>query len=126
MKNRPEASWESDMPTDQQDNNRPDPTPSDSTWVPSPAPAKPDRPTYEASRRVELEPDPPSRYQNAASSSAISVSWESMRSTTSERISPDDKEEHNKVESELYLSHRVLVHTVELSAGVRRVPRIDR
>src|ERR1700722_2774834 len=51
----PKASRESSMPTDNQDRHRPYPSPSDSTWVPSPAFAKPDRATYEASRRAELD-----------------------------------------------------------------------
>ena len=42
------------MPTDDWDRHRPYPTPSDSTWVPSPSPAKPDRATYQALRRAEL------------------------------------------------------------------------
>ena len=51
----PRASRESNMPTDDQDRHHPYPIPSDSTWVPSPAIAKPDRATYEASRWVELD-----------------------------------------------------------------------
>jgi hypothetical protein len=43
------------MPTNDQDRHRPEPIPSDSTWNPAPAAAKPDRATYEASRRTELD-----------------------------------------------------------------------
>jgi hypothetical protein len=46
---------ESNMPTNHWDRHRPYPTPSDSTCVPSAASAKPDRATYEALRRVELD-----------------------------------------------------------------------
>jgi hypothetical protein len=42
------------MPTNDQDRRRPEPIPSDSIWNPAPATAKPDRATYEASRRTEL------------------------------------------------------------------------
>jgi hypothetical protein len=54
MKN-PQASLERKMPTNDWDRHRPYPTPSDSTCVPSAASAKPDRATYEALRRVELD-----------------------------------------------------------------------
>jgi hypothetical protein len=103
------------MPTDDWDRHRPYPTPSDSTWVPSPAPAKPDRATYEASRRAELNRirliDIKRRqllvYFCPLGIHEIDHLWDD------EDISMDDKAEHDKVESELYLSHRVLVHAVE-------------
>jgi hypothetical protein len=51
------------MSIDDQDNTRPDLRPPDWTWAPAPAAAKTDRATYEASRRTELDPDSPNRYQ---------------------------------------------------------------
>jgi hypothetical protein len=103
------------MPTDQQDNNRPDPMHSALTLAPSPAIAKPDRATYEALRRIELDRirtiDIKRRqlllYFCHLGIHEIDHLWDD------EDISPDDKEEHNKAESEVYLSHRVLIHAVE-------------
>jgi hypothetical protein len=43
------------MSIDEQDNARPDPSPPDWSSVPTPVSAKPDRATYEASRRTELD-----------------------------------------------------------------------
>jgi hypothetical protein len=43
------------MSIDDQDNTRLDPSLPDCTWAPTPAAAKPDRATYEASRRTELD-----------------------------------------------------------------------
>jgi hypothetical protein len=43
------------MPTNNQDRHRPEPISSDSIWNPAPVTAKPDRATYEASRRTELD-----------------------------------------------------------------------
>jgi hypothetical protein len=102
------------MPTDQQDNN-PDSMHSASILAPSPAPTKPDRATYEALRRLELDRirliDIKRRllliYFCPLGIHEIDHLWDD------EDISLPDKEEHNKVESELYLSHRVLIHAVE-------------
>jgi hypothetical protein len=104
------------MPTDYQDNFRPDPTPPDWLWALAPPTArKPDRATYEASRRAEL-----SRIRR------LDVAHRELLSSLlpfeirgdddrwdDEDISLDEKEEHHKAESELYLSRRVLVHAVE-------------
>jgi hypothetical protein len=103
------------MPTDDRDRHRPYPTPSDSTWFPSPAIATSDRATYEALRRVELDRirliDIKRRqllvYFCPLGIHEIDHLWDD------EDVSPEDKEEYSKVESELYLSHRVLVHEVE-------------
>jgi hypothetical protein len=103
------------MPTDDWDRHRPYPTPSDSTWVPSPAPAKPDRATYEALRRVELDRirliDIKRRqllsYFCPLGIHEINHLWDD------EDISLPEKEVHNKVQGELYLSHRILIHAVE-------------
>ena len=114
MKTSP-ASRESDMSTDQQDNIRPDPMHSALTLTPSPAPAKPDPATYESSRRAELDwirtIDIKRRqllvYFCPLGIHEIDHLWDDVD------ISPQDKEEHKKVESELYLSHRLLVHAIE-------------
>jgi hypothetical protein len=115
MEKAPKPSWESGVPTDQQENDRPDPMHSALTSTPNPAPAKPDRATYEASRRAELDRirliDIKRRqllsYFYPLGVREIDHLWDD------EDISPNDKDEQNKVESELYLSHRVLVHAVE-------------
>jgi hypothetical protein len=76
----PKASQESNMPTDDQDRHRPEPIPSDSIWNPTPVTAKPDRVTYEASRRAELD-----RIRlidiKRRQLLRISTLWESMRLT---------------------------------------------
>jgi hypothetical protein len=111
----PQTSWESVMPTNQQENDRRDPMHSALTLTPNPAPAKPDRATYEASRRAELDRirliDIKRRqllsYFSPLGIREIDHLWDDKD------ISPDDKEEQNKAESELYLNHRVLIHAVE-------------
>jgi hypothetical protein len=103
------------MPTDDQDRHRPEPIPSDSIWNPAPVKAKPERATYQESRRAELDRirliDIKRRqllgYFCPLGIHEIDHLWDD------EDISLHDKEEHNKVESELYRSHRVLVHAVE-------------
>jgi hypothetical protein len=103
------------MPTHDQDNTRPDSTPFDWTGPTIPAAAKPDRATYESSRRAELDRirliDMKRRellgYFCPLGIHEIDHLWDD------EDICPHDKEEHNKAESELYLSHRVLVQAVE-------------
>jgi hypothetical protein len=83
------------MPTDYQDRHRPEPIPSDSIWNPAPATAKPDRATYQETRRAELD-----RIR------LIDIKRRQLLVYFS-------RGEHSKTESELYLSHRVLVHAVE-------------
>jgi hypothetical protein len=108
------ASWESDMPTDQQDDNRPDSMQSALILTPSP-PAKPDRARYEALRRAELDRvrliDIKRRqllvYFRPLGIHEIDHLWDDQD------ISRDDKDEYSKVEAELYLSHRVLIHAIE-------------
>jgi hypothetical protein len=115
MKKPPKASRGSIMPTDGQDNTRPDPTHSNWTWAPTQAAAKPDRATYEALRRVELDRirliDIKRRqllsYFCPLGIHEINHLWDD------EDISLPEKEEHNKVQGELYLSHRILIHAVE-------------
>jgi hypothetical protein len=104
------------MPTDYQDNIRPDPTILD--WLCTPAiPTTPrlDRATYEAARRAELgrirRLDVAHR-ELLSSLRPFGVSADNDR-WDDEDTSLDEKEEHHKAESELCLSHRVLVHAVE-------------
>jgi hypothetical protein len=81
----------------------------------SPTIAKPDRATYEAAREAELDQirliDIKRRqhlgYFCPLEIDEIDHLWDDND------ISLDDKEEYNNAESELYLSHRVLIHAVE-------------
>jgi hypothetical protein len=110
-----EASRESNMPTDDQNRHRPEPSSSYSTWNPAPGTAKLDRATYQESRRAELDRirliDIKRRqllgYFCPLGIHEIDHLWDD------EDIFQHDKEEHNKAESELHLSHRLLVHAVE-------------
>jgi hypothetical protein len=111
----PKASRVSSMATDGQDNTRPYRT--DSDWNPGPSSTarKPDRATFEASRRAELDRirrldigrRQLLRYFSPLGIRELDGLWDD------EDISPQDSEAHKKAESELYLSHRVLVHAVE-------------
>jgi hypothetical protein len=103
------------MPTDGQNNTRPDPTRTDWNWDPNPAAAKPDRATYEASRRAELDRirliDIKRRqllgYFHPLGIHAVDDRWDR------DDLSRQEREEHDKAAHELHLSHRVLVHAVE-------------
>jgi hypothetical protein len=103
------------MSIDDQDNTRPDPIPSDSTWNPAPATAKPHRATYEASRRTELDRirliDIKRRqllgYFYPLRIHEVDDLWDR------DDRSRQDREEHGKAAHELHMSHRVLVHAVE-------------
>jgi hypothetical protein len=104
------------METDYQDNIRPDATSPDWLWTLAPAAAtKPDRATYEASRRAELgrirRLDVAHR-ELLDSLVPLGISGDNDR-RDDEDISLDEKEDHHKAETELYLSRRVLVHAVE-------------
>jgi hypothetical protein len=104
------------MPTDYQDNIRPDATPPDWLWtLASPTATKPDRATYEAARRTELgrirRLDEAHR-ELLSSLRPFKIHGDDDR-WDDEDISLDEKEEHHRAESELYLSRRVLVHAVE-------------
>jgi hypothetical protein len=102
--------------TDYQDNIRPDPIPPDWLWTPAaPTTPKPDRATYAASRRVDLNRI---RRLDVAHRKLLSYlrpfgirgnddRWDD------EDISPDEREDHHKAESELYLNRRVLVHRLK-------------
>ena len=104
------------MPTDDQDNTRPDPPPLGQAWVPNPAARKPDRATYEAARRAELDAvrllDVNCRqllyYLRPLGIRGDDDLWDS------DDLSRQDGEEHYKVAHELYLSHRVLACAVEV------------
>jgi hypothetical protein len=103
------------MPTDDQDRHRSEPIPSDSILKPAPTAAKPDRATYQESRRAELDRirliDIKRRqlldYFGPLRIEEIDHLWDH------EHIPQHDREKHNKTKSELYLSHRVLAHAVE-------------
>src|ERR1700733_15290371 len=103
------------MPTHDQDRRRPEPIPSDSIWHPAPATSKPDRATYEASRRTELDRirliDIKRRqllgYFYPLGIHEVDELWDR------DDRSRQDREEHNKAAHELHVSHRVLVHAVE-------------
>jgi hypothetical protein len=103
------------MPTDDQDRHRLEPVPSDSILNSTPAAAKPDRAIYHESRRSELDRirliDIKRRellgYFGPLGIHEIDHLWDH------EDIPQHHKEKHNKTKSELYLSHRVLVHAVE-------------
>jgi hypothetical protein len=103
------------MSTDDQDRYRPEPVPSDSIFNSPPAATKPDRAMYQESRRSELDRirliDIKRRellgYFDPLGIHEIDHLWDH------EDIPQYHKEKHNKTKSELYLSHRVLVHAVE-------------
>jgi hypothetical protein len=103
------------MPNDDQDRHRPEPIPSDSNWNPAPATAQPDRATYEASRRAELDRirliDIKRRqllgYFYPLGIDEVDDLWDR------DDRSRQDREEHDKSAHELHMSHRVLVHAVE-------------
>jgi hypothetical protein len=103
------------MSIDDQDNTRTNPSPSDWTWAPTPAAAKPDRATYEAARRAELDRirviDIKRRqllgYFCPLGIHEVDDLWDR------DDGSRQDREEHDKAAHELHMSHRVLVHAVE-------------
>ena len=82
---------------------------------PTPAAARPDRATYEASRRAELDRirliDIKRRqllaYFHPLGIHAVDDRWDR------DDLSRQEREEHDKAAHELHLSHRVLVHAVE-------------
>jgi hypothetical protein len=111
----PNTSWDSNMPSDDQDRHHPYPNPSDSTGVASPAAPKPDRATYESSRRTELDRIrliDIKRRQLLAYFCPLGI-HEIDHLWDDEDISLPENEEYSKVQSEWYLSHRVLIHAVE-------------
>jgi hypothetical protein len=111
----PNTSWDSNMPSDDQDRHHPYPNPSDSTGVASPAAPKPDRATYESSRRAELDRIrliDIKRRQLLAYFCPLGI-HEIDHLWDDEDISLPENEEYSKVQSEWYLSHRVLIHAVE-------------
>jgi len=82
---------------------------------PTPAAARPDRATYEASRRAELDRirliDIKRRqllaYFHPLGIHAVDDLWDR------DDLSRQEREEHDKAAHELHMSHRVLVHAVE-------------
>jgi hypothetical protein len=103
------------MPTDDQDRHRPEPVPSNSILNSTPAAADPDRAIHQESRRSELDRirliDIKRRellgYFGPLGIHEIDHLWDH------EDIPQHHKEKHNKAKSELYLSHRVLIHAIE-------------
>jgi hypothetical protein len=103
------------MSIDDQDNTRPDPSPPDWTWAPTPAARKPDRATFEASRRAELDRIrliDIKRCQLLAYFHPLGVRRVDDLWDRDDR-SRQDREERDKAAHELHMSHRVLVHAVE-------------
>jgi hypothetical protein len=103
------------MSIDAQGDSRPDPTRPDCNWYPATVAARPDRETYEASRRAELVRiriiDIKRRqllgYFHPLEIDGVDYVWDDGD------ISLQDKGEHDLAACELYMSHRVLVHAVE-------------
>jgi hypothetical protein len=97
------------------DNTRTDPAPSDSTWNPARATAKPDRATYGASRRTEpdrirlidIKRRQLLRYFYPLGIHEVDELWDR------DERSRQDREEHDSVAHELHTIHRVLVHAAE-------------
>jgi hypothetical protein len=103
------------MSIDDRDNTRTDPSPTDWTWEPAPTKPKPDRATYEASRRTELDRirlidikrRQLLRYFHPLGIHEVDELWDR------DDRSRQDREEHDKLAHELHTIHRVLVHAVE-------------
>jgi hypothetical protein len=111
----PKASGEISMATDGQDNTRPNPTRTNWNWNPSPAADKPDRTTFEASRRAELDLirlidikcRQPLGYFHRLKIHRVG----DLRDRYS--LSSQKREKHDRVAHEMQMSHRLLVHAVE-------------
>ena len=104
------------MPAHDQFNSQPNLILADWTWVPTPAASKPKRATYEAARRAEL--DDVRRldlhYRQLLNSlRSLGMPGDHDLSGGND-ISPEDREEQDKVARELYLSHRFLVCAAEV------------
>jgi hypothetical protein len=115
MKKPPQASWASDVPTDKKDNTRPDRMAPALTWKPAWTIPKPDRAIYQAARRAELDRI---RGLDLAYRELLSYLRRlGVRGDEGRRdggdLSPQVSHERNKVEHELYLCRRALVHAVE-------------
>jgi hypothetical protein len=107
---------ESNMQADEQFNSRPNSVPLDWSWVPTPAPPKPNRAAYEAARRAEL--DDVRRLDQNYRQLLNYLRPLGIRGDDDlwgrDHLSPEDREEHDKAARELYLSHRFLVCAVEV------------
>jgi hypothetical protein len=103
------------MPTDDQDDTRPDPTRFDWNGAPTPTARKRERSTYEAARRAELD-----------HIRRLDVTYRQLLNyhrpqrirgdddlRDRDNLSRQDSEEHDKAAHELHMSHRVLVLAVE-------------
>jgi hypothetical protein len=103
------------MSIDEQDNTRPYWSPADWARAPTPASAKPDRATYEASRRTELDRIrliDIKRRQLLGYFYPLGIDEVDDLRDRDDR-SQQDRKEHDKAAHELRMSHRVLVHAVE-------------
>ena len=103
------------MPIDNQDRHRPEPVLSDSVVKSAPAAAKSARETYQESRCAELDRIrliDIKRRQLLAYFCPLGI-HEIDHLWDDEDISLPENEEYSKVQSEWYLSHRVLIHAVE-------------
>jgi hypothetical protein len=103
------------MPIDDQDNTRPDPTRSDWNWDSTPNARKPDRTTYEAARRAELDHI---RRLDVTHRQLLNYNRpQRIRGDDDLRdrgdLSGQDSELYDKAAHELHMNHRVLVHAVE-------------
>jgi hypothetical protein len=87
----------------------------DFTWASTPAAAKPDRATYEESRRAELDRIrliDIKRRQFLGYFHPLGIyGVDDLRSR--DDLSRQDSEEHEKARHELHVNHRVLAHAVE-------------
>jgi hypothetical protein len=107
---------ESNMPAHDQFNSQPNLILADWTWVPTPAAPAPTRAAYEAARRAEL--DDVRRldlhYRQLLNYlRSLGISGDDDLSGGND-LSPEDREEHDRLARELYLSHRFLVCAVEV------------
>ena len=107
---------ESSMPAEDQFNSQPNLILADWTWVPTPADPKPNRAAYEAGRRAEL--DDVRRLDQHYRQLLNYLRFLGTRGdddlSRRQDLSPEDREEQDKVARELYLSHRFLVCAAEV------------
>jgi len=115
MKKPSQASWERDVPTDQESNTRPDPLDPALNWKPTRTSPKADRATYHAARRAEL--DRIRRLDLAYHELLSYLRPLGSRGDHGHRDGDDASRqvshERKKAEHELHLCRRVLVHAVE-------------
>jgi hypothetical protein len=115
MKKTPQPSRESDVPTDEEDNTRPDSMDPALDWEPARTTPKADRATYQAARRAEL--DQIRRLGLAYRELLSYLRPPDSRGDDGHRDGDDAprqiSHERKKAERELHHCLRVLVHAVE-------------